>query len=161
MPWTKRQIINEAFSELGLSDYEFDLEPEQLQGALRKLDSMIAVWNNLGVGINYTLPYNQSTSDIDQDSMIPDYANQAVYTNLAISIAPSFGKTPSTETKKSAKQSYEYLLRRFASPSEMQYISTLPAGAGHKNHRYYDDVFIRNKKDNQIAPPISEVEFNA
>ena len=31
MAWTKRQIVTQAFEEIGLASYVFDLEPEQLR----------------------------------------------------------------------------------------------------------------------------------
>ena len=49
MGWTKRQYIEQAFEEVGLAAYVFDLTPEQLQSALRKLDAMMAEWNAKGL----------------------------------------------------------------------------------------------------------------
>jgi hypothetical protein len=46
--YTKRQFVTSAFEEIGLADYVFDLQPEQLEGALRRLDSMMAEWNAAG-----------------------------------------------------------------------------------------------------------------
>jgi hypothetical protein len=46
--WTKRDVIGQAFSEIGLASYTFDLLPEQYEGALRCLDAMIAQWENKG-----------------------------------------------------------------------------------------------------------------
>ena len=48
MGWTKRQFVAQAFEEIGLASYVFDLTPEQLQSALRRLDTMMAAWNALG-----------------------------------------------------------------------------------------------------------------
>ena len=31
MGWTKRQFIEQAFDEIGLASYAFDLGPEQMQ----------------------------------------------------------------------------------------------------------------------------------
>ena len=39
MAWTKRDFITQAFEEAGLGSYVFDLTPEQLQTALRKLNA--------------------------------------------------------------------------------------------------------------------------
>ena len=49
MGWTKREYIEQAFEEIGLASYVFDLTPEQLQSALRKLDAMLAEWNAKGL----------------------------------------------------------------------------------------------------------------
>jgi hypothetical protein len=46
MGWTKRQFITQAFEEIGLAAYVFDLTTEQLQSALRRMDAMVAGWNS-------------------------------------------------------------------------------------------------------------------
>lgn len=56
MGWTKRQFVTQAFEEIGLASYVFDLTPEQLDSALRRLDTMIASWNALGIRLGYPLP---------------------------------------------------------------------------------------------------------
>ena len=75
MSWTKRQFITQAFEEIGLAAYVFDLTPDQLDSALRRMDAMVAGWNANGVRINYPLPNNPEDSDIDQPSGVPDFAN--------------------------------------------------------------------------------------
>ena len=42
--WTKREFITQAFEEIGLAAYVFDLTPEQLNSALRRLDAMVGGW---------------------------------------------------------------------------------------------------------------------
>lgn len=49
MAYTKRDIVAMAFEEIGLAGYVFDLQPQQLEGALRRLDSMMATWNGKGL----------------------------------------------------------------------------------------------------------------
>jgi hypothetical protein len=53
MGYTKRQFISAAFEEIGLASYVFDLQPEQLQSALRRLDAMMADWNAKGIRLGY------------------------------------------------------------------------------------------------------------
>ena len=55
MSWTKRQFVEQALEELGLASYEFDLQPEQMNSALIKLDAMIAAWASRGLKLNYPL----------------------------------------------------------------------------------------------------------
>ena len=40
MGWTKRQFVTQAFEEIGLAAYVFDLQPQQLDSALRKLNAV-------------------------------------------------------------------------------------------------------------------------
>jgi hypothetical protein len=159
MGWTKREFIQDAYAEIGMADYEFDLQTQDLQFALRKLDSMMATWNFQGIRVGYPLPSSPSSSDIDAQTNVPDSANQAIVTGLAIRIAPSFGKTVSVETKTSADIGYKTLLSLAAMPGEMQLPSSMPSGAGHKDWRYYNGRFLNPPIDPLLAGEDSELEF--
>lgn len=141
MSWTKKQFIEQAFDDIGLAGYVFDLQPEQLQSALRKLDTMMATWNAQGIRLAYPLPSSPQDSDINQETDVPDSAYEAIYSNLAIRIASSFGKQVPIEVKATAKQAYNVLLQRATQPIEMQLPRTMPAGAGQKPWRI-DDPFV-------------------
>jgi hypothetical protein len=58
-----------------------------------------------------------------------------VVTNLAILIAPSYGKAVSPETKRAAKDGYNTLCIVFSQPTEMQ-LPSMPKGAGWKTVDY-------------------------
>lgn len=153
MSYTKRQFVTAAFEEIGLASYVFDLQPEQLQGALKKLDAMMATWNALGIRLGYPIPTSPENSDLDEETNVPDRANEAVYLNLAVRLAPSHGKTVTMETKKAAKDAYNVILNRAAMPNEMQ-ITGLPAGAGNKKWRDGTGPFL----DDPNTDPIQIVE---
>ena len=158
MAWTKRQLINQAFDELGFSEYNFDLDPAQLQSALRKLDAMTAQWNIRGIRIGYPLNTNVGESLIDSDSGVQDYSIEAIYKNLAISIAPSLGKTVSRDTKKDAKLALNTMLMLSTKPQEMQ-ITGLPRGAGNKHWRTTENPFLDRPRDPLLAGGDSEINF--
>lgn len=131
MGYTKQQLIEEAFSEMGMAEYVFDLSPEGLQGALRRMDAMLASWYGLGVSLGYLLPVSPAESNLSDASGLPDWAVEAVVTNLAIKLAPSYGKQVNPATKANAKAAYDVVLKRCAMPGEMRR-RAMPAGAGHK-----------------------------
>ena len=158
MSWTKREFVNAAFEEIGLAAYVYDLTPDQLQAALRKLDSMMATWNSKGIKLFYPLPSSPGNSDLDENTGVPDRANEAIYTNLAIRIAPSFGKMVSQETKSTAKSAYDFLINIAAKPHEMKFPTNYPLGSGHKTWRQ-DDPFVISEGDNVIIGPDTEAEF--
>ena len=136
MSYTKRQFVTAAFQEIGLADYVFDLQPEDLQNAVRRLDSMLAEWNGKGIRISFPLPSSPELTDLDTESNVPDYANEAIITGLAVRIAPSYGKQVSRESKIIARQAYNTVLQRSTTPPQMQFPSQLPRGAGQKPWRY-------------------------
>ncbi len=160
MGWSKRQFVTQAFDEIGLASYVFDLSPEQLQSALQRLDMMIASWNALGIRLGYPLPSSPLDSDLDEQTNVPDSANQAIYTNLAIKLAPSYGKQIMPDTKATAKESYNTLLARAAMPHEQQLPASMPSGAGNKPWRVYDDPFLRRPVDPLLAGQDGPIEFN-
>lgn len=135
MGWLKRDFISQAFNDIGMASYVFDLSAEQLQSALRTLDSMMATWNARGIRLGYPIPPTSGGSNLDEDSGVPDRANEAITANLAIRLASAVGKAVSMEMKMTAKQAYSALVAEAALPPVMQLPSGMPAGAGHKRIR--------------------------
>ena len=141
MSYTKRQFITAAFEEIGLASYVFDLQPQDLQTALRRLDAMMAEWNGKGLRLAYPIPLSPEDSDLDTETTVPDWANEAVITNLATRLASGYGKAVPPETKMVARQGYNTIMSRAAMPPEQQMPHSMPRGAGRKPWRY-DDPFM-------------------
>lgn len=162
MAYTKRDIINMAFEEIGLAAYVFDLTPQQLEGALRRLDAMMATWNGKGIRLGYPLPSSPGSSDLDQPTEVSDFAIEAMALNLAVRIAPGYGKTVSPDTKASAKNAYNQIIAQSAKPIEMQLDNmSIPSGAGNKGYRYYGDPFLRQPTDPLTAGPDSILDLES
>lgn len=140
--WTKRQLIDEAYSELALAGYVFDISPEEQQTALHRLDTMMATWEAKGIRVGYAFPAGPDDSDLDQASGLPDSAVETVYLNLAIRRAPGMGKQISSDTRRAARDGYDTLLWAAARPQEQQLPNTLPRGAGNKPWRVTTQPFF-------------------
>lgn len=160
MGWTKRQFVVQAFEEIGLASYVFDLGPEQMESALRRLDSMMATWNSKGIRLGYPIPSSPQDSNLDAETGVPDSANEAIYLNLGIRLAPSFGKTVSADTKATAKMAYDNLLSSAAMPMEQQMPANMPAGAGNKPWRNTDNPFLTPPVDPLLAGQDGPIEFD-
>lgn len=160
MAWTKRQFVEAAFEEIGLAAYVFDLQPEQMNMALRRLDAMLATWNTKGIRLGYPLPSTPGAGDLDEDSNVPDAANQAIILNLAIQLAPAFGKATSMDTKRNAKDAYRGLLMISTRPMEMQMPGSMPAGAGNKPWQGFDREYLEEPSDPLLAGDDSAIEFD-
>lgn len=159
MGYTKRQFVTAAFEEIGLADYVFDLQPEQLEGALRRLDAMIAEWNAQGVRLGYAMPSSPQDSDLDEPTLVPDSAWEAIIANLAVRIAPGYGKTVSPDTKAIAKNAYNVLLQRATFPLEKQLPETMPIGQGNKPWRW-DNPYVYPPVDPVDAGPDGPIEWS-
>jgi len=159
MGWTKRQFVIQAFEEVGYASYKFDLQNEQLESALRRMDAMMSTWNGLGIRVGYPIPTSPENSDLDQETNVPDSANEAIYTNLSVRIAPTIGKTVSLETGRVARSAYRVLLARATQPIEKQFPGTMPSGAGNKS-RNIDFPFVNGPTDPLLAGDDSLIDFD-
>ena len=149
MGYSKRQFVEAAFGEIGLAAYVFDASPQQLEAALKRLDALMADWNGRGIRLSYPLHGDPEFSDIDAESNVPDYANEAIILNLALRLAPSYGKQVMPDTKINAKNAYNTMMARTALPMEQQLPESMPLGAGNKPWRVSYNEYVR--------PPIDHV----
>jgi hypothetical protein len=160
MGYSKRQFISAAFEEIGLASYAFDLQPEQVETAWRRLDAMMADWNGKGIRLGYPIPSSPQDGDLDEQTNVPDSAYETIICNLAVRLAPSYGKVVMPETKATGKQGYDTLLQRATFPLEQQLPGTMPAGAGNKPWRVYDNPFIRPPYNPVDAGPDGPLTYN-
>lgn len=156
MSYTKRQFVTAALEELGLASYVYDLQPEQLESAMRRLDGMMAEWNGKGIRLGYPIPGSPENSALDSETDVPDSANEAVISNLAIRLAPSYGKQVMMQTMVTAKNALNVILSRATMPMEMQMPATMPSGAGNKN---LDRPFMPVPTDPLLAGQDGPIEF--
>jgi hypothetical protein len=159
MGYTKRQYIEEAFTEIGLADYVFNLTPNELATALRRLDGMMAEWNARGIRLGYPLPLSPGLSDLDEQTSVPDRANEAIVLNLACRIAPSYGKQAMAATMTSARGALNTIMVRAATPTPMQFPRTMPAGAGNKPWTFQGDPFLPEPVSPLLAGQDGPIEF--
>ena len=147
--WTKGQLVNEAYGELALAHYVFDLSPEELQAGLTRLESMMATWAARGM----TLPYAFSEDgDLDAPSGLPLLANEAVFLALAQRIAAGKGKVLSPTTMAAARDAYSALASWVAHQDlqEQQLPAGTPRGAGQKSWRGTQRPFFNTPDTNPI-----------
>lgn len=158
MGYTRRQFVNAAFEEIGMAAYTFDLTPDMLQSAGRRLDAMMADWNARGIRLGYPIPSTPEGNDLDTETGVPDMAYRATIANLAVEIAGGYGKTPSPSTQRAAKSGLNSLLIHFSAPLERQ-LQQLPAGAGNKPW-IGGDPFLPAPVDPLVAGPDGPLEYN-
>lgn len=138
---TKQEIIEAAFSELGLAGYASDMQPEETQDAMKKLDRLMAMWAGMGIRIGYS----GSGGDVSDQMQTPAWADDAIALALAIRVAPSFGKTPSMETKIAARVALTVVQSKCAQPGQKPIIGY--SGAG------YGGMY------SQLRPPVADIQL--
>lgn len=152
MGWTKGEIVSEAFAELALAGYEFDLSPDEIDTGRRRLDLMMATWAGQGLQMGYALSATPDDGSTADDSGLPLFAVEAVTLNLAIRLSAGKGKAPAQATKAAAKAAYDALVSRLASEQvqEVQYPSGTPAGAGRKLWRSTGRPYMPRPSDDPL-----------
>lgn len=130
--WTKQALVLAARRELGLGGVFDQNDADELSDDLQRLDAMVAAWASKGIRLSYALPSSPGASNINAGSGIADAAAEAVYLNLALRIAPGYGKAITPETRTAARNAYDALLIDAAMPQQQQLRGGMPAGAGNK-----------------------------
>lgn len=129
---TKGEIVNQAFQMLMISGVTAGASNEDISLALRSLESMVLSWERSGVYIGYIKSTSFDDIDHADDSGIADTDYFAVYTNLAVRLAPAFGKNPPPQLTKDAKKSYSDLFSEILIPVISQ--PNMPLGAGDRRY---------------------------
>ena len=156
MSYTKRQFVEAALDELGLTD---STDNEQKQQALQRLDSMLASWSKKGIRLGYPLPNSPSDSSLDEDTGVPDSAEEVIVTGLAKRLAPTYGKTIPRESKVAFRDAYRVLLADAVEIKERQFSDSLPRGSGHKPHRTYGQEYFQESYKEIQTGKDGDLEF--
>lgn len=142
MSWTKREFIIAAFEEIGIGSYQYDIQPEMFDLARKRLDVMLSEWNALGIRMGYPVVNSPTSGDLDDNTELPDMANNAVILNLALNIAGVFGKSVPQMLFQRAQTAFNTLMTKNVDVPEMQYARTVPAGQGNKLRRTYSPFLL-------------------
>lgn len=132
MSLTNREVINQALVELGIGATAHSSTAEELQDALLRLRGIVAVWTSTGSGGGYA-----GSNSLDEDSGIPVDGERGLICQLAVDLAPSYGKQASRQTMAAAKSGSSLMARKRAVvPRRRIDVGAIPAGAGHKYEPY-------------------------
>lgn len=143
---TKGDLVNAAYEEIALAGYVFDLTPEERNGALWRLERMASAWDARGIRLGYNLLGQLAT--LNDPVGIPDWAEEAFYTNLARRIASTLGKQIHVDTARAAAEGFRTLcLVTQQSIPQMQMPRHMPIGLGNR----------RNTKNQQFFAPVDRV----
>lgn len=150
---TKRQIIEDAYSAVGLASYAFDLTAEEIVAAQRALDAMMAQWNIRGLRVGYAMG-----GVADDESGLPDWTIEAVSTNLGIRLAGRIGKAVMPETKQAAREAYSTVLALCVKPIPAL-SREVPAGGGNRPWHRTGQPFIEQQSAPLMAGDDSELDL--
>lgn len=129
---SKRQIVEMAYEECSLAGYEFNLTPEELFSALRKLDALMARWKESSRDLGYNFPTVFGEGDLDEASLIPDAAVEGAAISLAMALAPAMGKQMSGESRARLNKAMSAISALCAKRPEQGWSRSTIAGAGNR-----------------------------
>lgn len=149
---TKRELIVQGFEEIGIASSAFDLQAEELDTGLRRLNQLMAEWDVHGIRLGFNMG-----GTLNEDSGIPESAIFAVCANLGLRLASSFGKAVSPQTMLEAKKAYDVLVSYGQTIPEYQFPSILPIGRGNRRATNSQQYFT--PQDSLDAGADSEFSF--
>jgi len=129
---TKGALVIRALGKLGIANYIFNTEAEEEISALRQMDSLASDWQSKLEDFGYSQPATRGASNPEDASGINAADEDAFISNLAVQIAPDYGKTPSPFLLKRAAETRSTLFCRYAREVEIPLSEKMPVGAGNR-----------------------------
>lgn len=102
---TRSIILRRAFGRIGLTDYEFNVSPDERADARLTLDAMLGEWAEAGVDLGHTP--SDGTDNDGVEMTTPSWADAAIWNNLAVRLAPDYGKVALADVRRDARRGYD------------------------------------------------------
>lgn len=132
----KGEYVQAAYQQIQVSGITSKPTPAEEQIALNRLNGLLLDWENKGL----LLGWNVGAENPSDESGLPDWAYEAVVTNLALKIIPIYGKIASKDQRDEASDSYQSITLRCI--NNMEYPDTMPVGAGNQRYGYSSRRFF-------------------
>jgi hypothetical protein len=142
MATTAAQLLKQSLQEILVQASEAPLEADDYRDAIFVLNSWMAGLEADGVDLGYT-PVD-SLSDV---ITVPDGAIMGMVSNIAILIAPQYGRPISLELSNKAKKGMATIYRLGQTVAITEYPSTLPRGSGNTADGLWEDTFYPGAVD--------------
>lgn len=124
---TGTSLIEGALKEIGVVSVAVPSSPEQITDGLIKLNSLMNLWLSWGIIMKW-VPITVPGEDLNE----PIDATNAIVTNLAIKLAPTYSKPVSQDLRNNARIELDMvksLYQEICIPDKVV-SSALPLGAG-------------------------------
>jgi len=141
---TANELINDAFDLLEIKSAEVELEDDEINTAIRRMNRMITSWAQEGMNLGYS-KVTLKTETVT----IPDWSEEAVVALLAVRLAPAFGVPLTQALQAQAAGSLKNLQQQLITIGDVQFPSNLPIGSG--NAYRNDQNFYADSKTNTLT----------
>ena len=140
---TALQIVNAAAEKIGVKTSEIALEASDYQVIFDEMNDMLSEWADSNITPSFTdVSLSTDTVNIERDAI------GAVKNNLAVRVAPVFGRQITPSLAAIAMQTYNRLLASTVYIGDVAYPDTLPAGSGNDCYTEDNRFYTPNKSEN-------------
>ena len=147
MVTTALDIVTGALQLLEIRVAESGVSPSEGVDGLTALNDMMNEWNVDGIDVGY-----ESLDDTADEIFVDLGSIGAMKANLAIYIAPEYGRTPSQALERRARRS-KNSLRASIPINPSQFPDTLPVGSGNEDDNFVADGDAPgNLRDSRFYP---------
>lgn len=130
---TVTEVVSGALQLLEVRTAESAIEAPEAEDGLVSLNDMMNEWNVDGINVGY-----ETLDSIDAQLNVKLGAIGAIKANLAVYIAPEYGRIVSDTLDKRAKRG-KRSLRASIPLNSSQYPDTLPVGSGNEDNNFVAD----------------------
>ena len=140
---TMREVVEDAFEEIGVKSAEVNLTSDELQSGIRRCNDLLVSWNEIGYIKGY-----QPVLNGDDTLIVAPSAIRAIKSALAIELAPSYQKALTQGLVNKAQDSLSLLLNSSVFIGPVAFPDTLPMGSGNRSSAFDSTFFPANKTEN-------------
>ena len=130
---TVTEVVSGALRLLEVRTAESAITPEEAQDGLTALNDMMNEWNVDGIDIGY-----ETLDEVEDELFVTLGSLGAIKSNLAIYIAPEYGRIVTPALIERAKRS-KRSLRASIPLNRSQYPDSLPIGSGNEDNNFVSD----------------------
>lgn len=130
------KIVERALGAIQVRASEQPITASEMSTGIAYLNDLMASWASVSRAFGFTEVVNA-----DDETAIPDWANRAVISNLAMEMAPEYGKQVTPALVRMASDSLRLLKNRLAGELEVFYPNTLPVGSANNEYDVYTYFF--------------------
>ena len=130
---TVTEVVTGALQLLEIRTAESPIEPNEAEDGLTALNDMMNEWNVDGINVGY-----ESLDNVEDQLHVKLGSIGAIKANLAIYIAPEYGKAVSSSLVRRAR-SGKNSLRGAIKLNDAEFPDTLPIGSGNEGNNFTAD----------------------
>ncbi len=130
---TVTEIVEGALELLEVNTAETPITAKEVEDGRVSLNDMMNEWNINGINVGY-----ETLDDADDELFVDLGAIGAIKANLAIYIAPGYGRTVGDELRRRARRS-KRSLRGSIDLKPTEFPDSLPIGSGNEDNHFVAD----------------------